>query len=107
MNINADGIEISGGGAVLRKTLLDEGKRFEREIKAKSSQLRKNHERRIENGICNVRAGIVFMDVANSIARSAGCGVNIIEAACHNPASVPLPPNRRISIRGRQEAVHE
>ncbi|MDR2391911.1 MAG: Na/Pi cotransporter family protein [Planctomycetota bacterium] len=107
VNINADGIEISGGGAVLRKTLLDEGKRLEREIKAKSSQLRKNHEGRIENGICNVRAGIVFMDVANSIARSAGCGVNIIEAACHNPASVPFPTNRRISIRGRQEAVHK
>jgi phosphate:Na+ symporter len=101
VNINADGIETSGGGAVLRKKLLEEGKRLGREIKAKNSQIRKNHERRSEQGLYDVRTGIVFMDVANSLARAAGSGINIIEAACHNAADLPSPVNRLISVRIR------
>ncbi|MCL2001289.1 MAG: Na/Pi cotransporter family protein, partial [Planctomycetes bacterium] len=83
VNINADGIEMSGGGAVLRKKLLDDGKRMEKLAKAKAVELRKNHERRQEAGGCDIKSEVVFLDVANSLARSAGCAVNIIEASCH------------------------
>jgi hypothetical protein len=41
------------------------------------------------------------MDVANSLARAAGSGINIIEAACHNAADLPSPVNRLISVRIR------
>ncbi len=99
VNINADGIEMSGGGAVLRKKLLEDGKRLERTAKAKASELRKNHERRHEAGLCDIKSGVVFLDVANSLARSAGCAVNIIEASCHT-ATPYRPSVRRIaSIR--------
>ncbi len=83
VNINADGIEMSGGGAILREKLLEDGKRLEKAAKSKATELRKNHERRHEAGVCDIKSGVVFLDVANSLARSAGCAVNIIEASCH------------------------
>ena len=83
VNINADGIEMSGGGAVLRRKLLEDGRRLAKTAKSKASTLRKNHERRHEEGLCDIKSGVVFLDVANSLARSAGCAFNIIEAACH------------------------
>ncbi|MDR1745463.1 MAG: Na/Pi cotransporter family protein, partial [Planctomycetota bacterium] len=85
VNINADGIERSGGGAVLRAKLLEQGKRLGREAKATATALRKNHEARHEQGVCDFKSGVVFMDVANSLRRSVGCALNIIEAACHTP----------------------
>ncbi len=85
VNVNADGIETSGGGAVLRTKLLTDGKALAKAAKAKASELRKNHERRHEQGLCDIKSGVVFLDVANSLARSAGCAFNIIEAACHIP----------------------
>ena len=85
VNINADGIERSGGGAVLRKKLLEDGKRMGKEAKAKATELRKRHEGRHEQGVCDIKSGVVFLDVANSLQRSAGCALNIIEAACHTP----------------------
>ncbi|MDR1520104.1 MAG: Na/Pi cotransporter family protein [Planctomycetota bacterium] len=103
ITINADGIETSGGGAVLRKKLLDDGKRLEKDFKSKSSLVRKNHEKRNEQGLCEIRAGIIFMDVVNSLGRSAGCGINIIEAACPGEAAAQASANRRISIRLRDE----
>ncbi len=86
VEVNADGIEIAGGGAVLRKKFLDDGKRLDKEAKAKSSAYRKNHEKRHELGNCDIRSGVIFMDVVNSLARSAGHALNVIEAACYNPA---------------------
>lgn len=83
VNINADGIEMAGGGAVLRSKLLADGRRLEKAAKAKATELRRNHERRHEEGLCDIKSGVVFLDVANSLARSAGCAVNIIQAACH------------------------
>ncbi len=86
VNINADGIEMSGGGAVLRKKLLEDGQALGKAAKAKASELRKNHESRHEAGRCDIKSGVVFLDVANALARSAACGVNIVEAACHTAA---------------------
>ncbi len=83
VNINADGIERSGGGAVLRARLLEQGRRMEKEAKATAAALRKNHEARHEQGLCDFKSGVVFMDVANSLQRSVGCAINIIEASCH------------------------
>lgn len=85
VEVNADGIELSGGGAVLRKKFLDDGKRLDKEAKAKSTEYRKNHEKRHELGNCDIRSGVIFMDVVNSLARSAGHALNVIEAACYNP----------------------
>lgn len=83
VNINADGIEMSGGGAVLRQKLLEDGRRLGKFAKNKASELRRNHESRHELGQCDIKSGVVFLDVANSLARTAGCAVNIIQAACH------------------------
>lgn len=109
VNINADGIEMSGGGAVLRNKLLEDGKRLEKAAKAKASILRKNHERRQEEGGIDIKSGVVFLDVANSLARSAGCALNIIEAACHTPSpqrqSVRLAPSPSIRIKGPRDTV--
>ncbi|MCC8164904.1 MAG: Na/Pi cotransporter family protein, partial [Planctomycetes bacterium] len=101
VNINADGIEMSGGGAVLRGKLLDDGYRLAKQAKAKASTLRKNHEAHHEQGLCDIKSGVVFLDVANSLARSAGCAINIIEAACHTATPSPgkSPPSRRMTVR--------
>ncbi len=101
VNINADGIEMSGGGAVLRGKLLDDGYRLAKQAKTKASTLRKNHEARHEQGLCDIKSGVVFLDVANSLARSAGCAINIIEAACHTATPPPgkSPPSRRMTVR--------
>lgn len=100
VNINADGIEMSGGGAVLRSKLLDDGKRLGKVAKMKASELRKNHERRHEEGSCDIKSGVVFLDVANTLARSAGCAVNIIEAACHTATPLSAPNvSRRMTVK--------
>ena len=99
VNINADGIEMSGGGAILRKKLLDDGKRMNKAIKVKASELRKNHECRHEDGTCDVQSGMVFLDVANTLSRSAGCAFNIIEAACHTASPGGPGTSRRFSIK--------
>ncbi len=82
--VNADGIETTGGGAVLRRKFLDEGKKLDKAAKAKASELRKSHECRHEAGMCDIRSGVIYMDVVNSLARSAGHALNVIEAACHS-----------------------
>jgi phosphate:Na+ symporter len=99
VNINADGIEMSGGGALLRAKLLGDGERLDKIAKAKASILRKNHEARQELGQVDIKTGVVFMDVANSLARSAGCAVNIIQAACHTVETGRGVVSRRLSAR--------
>ncbi|MDR1612872.1 MAG: Na/Pi cotransporter family protein [Planctomycetota bacterium] len=79
---NADGIEVSGGGAIMRQKILVDGKRLDKSVKSMASELRKNHERRHEAGSCDIRSGVVFMDVVNTFARTSGHALNIIEAAC-------------------------
>ncbi len=101
VNINADGIEMSGGGAVLRSKLLEDGKTLGKAAKAKATELRKNHEARHERGLCDIKSGVVFLDVANALARSAACGVNIVEAACHTaaPALKVAQQSKRLFIK--------
>jgi phosphate:Na+ symporter len=107
VTINADGIELSGGGAVLRGKLLDDGLRLEKEAKAMATTLRKNHEHRHEEGLCDVKAAVVFMDVAGSLSRSAGLALNIIEAACHTPAKTPSSSLRLSARKARPAAPKE
>ncbi len=102
VNINADGIELSGGGAVLRKKLLGDGKRLDKQAKLKASELRKNYERRHAESvgdIDNVKSSVVFLDVVNSLSRSAACAVNIVEASCHTINPADTSTSRRFSIR--------
>ncbi len=99
VNINADGIEMYGGGAVLRSKLLGDGILLGKAAKAKASELRKNHEARHEEGLVDIKSGVVFLDVANSLARSAGCAVNIIQAACHTVDPGKGAVSRRLSAR--------
>ncbi|MCC8190543.1 MAG: hypothetical protein LIP77_07905, partial [Planctomycetes bacterium] len=101
VNINADGIETAAGGALLRKKLLEDGKVLEKAAKAKASELRKNHERRQEEGLYDIRSGVVFMEVLNSLARSAACAVNIVQASCHT-APVRATAAGRFSIRNKK-----
>ncbi len=98
VNINADGIELSGGGAVLRKKQLEDGNRLGKQAKVKASELRKNHERRHEEGLCDIKSGVVFLDVANSLARSAACAINIIQAACHTVDPYQTGMSRRFTV---------
>ena len=86
VEVNADGIETSGGGASLRTRYLDEGKRLNKIAKDMSSSFRKNHEKRHEAGHCDIRSGVVFLDVVNTLARSSGHALNVIEAACLSTA---------------------
>lgn len=99
VNINADGIEMSGGGAVLRQKLLVQGQQLDKQVRAKASELRKNHEQRHEAGVCDIKSGVVFLDVANSLARAAGSAVNIIEAACHTSGQNPISTRTSASMR--------
>jgi phosphate:Na+ symporter len=80
---NADGVDAAGAGGLLGRKFLDDGKKLDKAAKSKASELRKNHERRHEAGTCDIRSGVVFMDVVNTLARSSGHALNIIEAACY------------------------
>lgn len=50
-------------------------------IKKHSSEFRKAHEIRHENGECDIRSGVVFLDVVNTLARVGGHLANIVDAS--------------------------
>ncbi|MDR3211920.1 MAG: Na/Pi cotransporter family protein [Planctomycetota bacterium] len=81
---NADGIETGAGGAALRMKFLEEGKRLEKSAKTMANEFRKSHEKRHALGTCDIRSGVIFIEAVNSLARSTGHAVNVIEAACHS-----------------------
>ncbi len=77
---NADGHESGPDLAGLRQNLED-AHEAGRLLKKQEHDFRKSHVQRHENGSCDVRSGVVFLDVLLNLNRVGGHLINIIQAA--------------------------